>query len=219
MSAAGTPAGGSEPIDSGRSSVLVGAGIGLSRLSGLIRESAVGAYLATGASADAFRAALRIPNLLQNLLGEGVLSAAFIPVYARLVGDGDDAEAGTGPVFASAADGRVTRVGRFLRRSRLDELPQLWNILSGDMSLVGPRPERPEFQERISERVPYFSLRSTVKPGLTGWAQIRQGYTAEMDEFEEKFSLDLFYLKHRSVSLDFFSMLRTLRTVVLLEGI
>jgi exopolysaccharide biosynthesis polyprenyl glycosylphosphotransferase len=151
----------------------------------------------------------------QQRVGEG--GTLFDSLKFRSMSE--DAEDDTGPVFASVADSRITRVGRFLRRSRFDELPQLWNILRGDMSLVGPRPERPAFQERISERVPYFSLRSTVKPGLTGWAQIRQGYTAELDEFEEKFSLDLFYLKHRSASLDLFIMLRTLRTVVLLEGI
>ena len=129
-----------------------------------------------------------------------------------------DAES-EGPVWASADDDRITRTGQFLRRSRLDEVPQLWNVLRGDMSFVGPRPERPEFVRALAERYPYFPLRSSVKPGLTGWAQIRQGYVNEIDAFEEKLALDLYYMKYRSFGMDLMILWRTVKTVVLLEGI
>jgi len=130
-----------------------------------------------------------------------------------------EAEQETGPVFASRNDPRITRVGRFLRRTRIDELPQLWNVLRGDMSVVGPRPERPEFVERISQRFPYFRYRSMCKPGVTGWAQSRLGYVSEIDGFERKLALDLYYLKHRSFSLDLSIIWSTVRTVVTLSGV
>ena len=101
-----------------------------------------------------------------------------------------DAEALTGAVWATLVDDRITRVGRWLRRTRLDEIPQLWNVLVGEMSLVGPRPERPEFVETLSERYPYFRARSALKPGLTGWAQIQHGYVNEIEGFEEKLALE-----------------------------
>ena len=129
------------------------------------------------------------------------------------------AESDTGPVLATREDGRITRVGRVLRKTRLDEAPQLWNVLRGEMSLVGPRPERPELIRELSERYPYFALRSTLKPGLTGWAQIRHGYVSELEAFEHKLALDLYYMKYRSIAMDLGIMWRTLKTVVLLEGI
>ena len=98
----------------------------------------------------------------------------------------EDAEKHTGPVFANQEDDRITAVGRFLRKSRLDEVPQLWNVLRGEMSLVGPRPERPEFVEMLAQRYPHFRLRAAVKPGVTGWAQVRYGYVNEVDGFLEK---------------------------------
>jgi exopolysaccharide biosynthesis polyprenyl glycosylphosphotransferase len=129
-----------------------------------------------------------------------------------------DAEARTGAVFAARGDPRVTRVGRWLRRTRLDEIPQLWNVLRGDMSLVGPRPERPEFAERLADHYPYFRLRCAVQPGLTGWAQIRHGYVSDFMGWEEKLSLDLYYLKYRSFTMDCLILWETAKTVALLRG-
>src|SRR5262249_39650143 len=110
-----------------------------------------------------------------------------------------DAERETGAVWASSADSRVTRLGRVLRRTRLDELPQLWNVLKGDMSLVGPRPERPEFIAQLEEQVPYYGLRHSVRPGLTGWAQVRYTYGASVEDTLEKLQYDLFYIKHLTI--------------------
>jgi exopolysaccharide biosynthesis polyprenyl glycosylphosphotransferase len=129
------------------------------------------------------------------------------------------AEDGTGAVFSREDDDRITRVGRVLRKTRLDELPQLWNVLVGEMSLVGPRPERPEFIDALSERYPYFRLRSALKPGLTGWAQIRHGYVNDVDGFEEKLALDLYYMKHRSFMMDLLILWKTAKTMVLLHGV
>lgn len=130
-----------------------------------------------------------------------------------------DAEADTGPVWTREEDDRVTRVGRFLRMTRLDEVPQLWNVLKGDMTLVGPRPERPEFVDSLSERYPYFTLRSTLKPGITGWAQIRRGYVNEVEGFEEKLALDIYYMKYRSTLMDLLILWKTAKTVVLMSGV
>jgi exopolysaccharide biosynthesis polyprenyl glycosylphosphotransferase len=126
----------------------------------------------------------------------------------------------SGPVWAGGkTDPRVTVVGRIMRRTRLDEVPQLWNVLVGDMSLVGPRPERPEFVQLLSQEFPYFQLRSTVKPGLTGWAQVRHGYVNDVAGAEEKLALDMFYMKHQSVLFDLLILWKTLRTVILLQGV
>jgi sugar transferase (PEP-CTERM system associated) len=129
-----------------------------------------------------------------------------------------DAEAGTGAVWAQPNDTRVTRFGRFLRRTRLDELPQLWNILIGEMSLVGPRPERPEFVEELTRQIPYYGERHTVKPGLTGWAQVRYTYGASVEDALEKLQYDLFYIKNLTLSLDMLIVLGTIKTVVLRRG-
>jgi len=129
------------------------------------------------------------------------------------------AEDETGAVFSREDDDRVTRVGRILRKTRLDELPQLWNVLVGEMSLVGARPERPEFIDALSERYPYFRLRSALKPGLTGWAQIRHGYVNDVDGFEEKLALDLYYMKYRSFMMDLLILWKTAKTMVLLHGV
>lgn len=117
-----------------------------------------------------------------------------------------------GARWADKNDSRVTRVGRFLRKSRLDELPQLWNILRGDMSLVGPRPERPEFVERLSLELPHYRQRHLIKPGLTGWAQIQFGYGASVADARRKLCYDLYYLKHRSIDLDASIVIRTIGT-------
>jgi len=117
-------------------------------------------------------------------------------------------------VWAGKDDARVTQVGILLRRMRLDELPQLWNVLRGDMSIVGPRPERPEFLELLSEAVPFWTRRNLVKPGITGWAQIRQGYTADVNGAAEKLAYDLYYLKYRSLLFDIAITSRTFGTVL-----
>ncbi|NLX14724.1 MAG: sugar transferase [Phycisphaerales bacterium] len=120
-----------------------------------------------------------------------------------------------GCVWASEDDPRVTRVGRFLRKTRLDELPQLWNILLGQMSVVGPRPERPEFVRELDELIPFYNERHLIKPGLTGWAQINYRYGSSVDDSRRKLELDLWYLKHMSLELDLIIILRTLGTVFL----
>ena len=115
-----------------------------------------------------------------------------------------------GAAFARANDPRASRVGSFLRRTHLDELPQLWNVLRGDMSIVGPRPERPEFIEMIEATVPFWSRRLLVKPGITGWAQVQCGYAADTRQMERKLSYDLWYLRHRSLALDLTVCLMTI---------
>jgi exopolysaccharide biosynthesis polyprenyl glycosylphosphotransferase len=129
-----------------------------------------------------------------------------------------NAEALTGPKLATEDDPRITRVGRLLRKTRLDELPQLLNVLLGDMSLVGPRPERPEFIEELSSQLPYFRLRGALKPGVTGWAQVRHGYVNDVRGFEEKLALDLYYMKYRSLVMDVLILLKTAKTVLLAHG-
>jgi sugar transferase (PEP-CTERM system associated) len=130
----------------------------------------------------------------------------------------DNAEAGCGPIWAQDNDCRVTRVGRIIRKFRLDEIPQMWNVLKGDMSFVGPRPERPEFVEDLLEIVPYYSERHTVKPGITGWAQVSYGYGASVDDALEKLKYDLFYIKHMSIFMDFMIILKTLKIVIKQSG-
>jgi exopolysaccharide biosynthesis polyprenyl glycosylphosphotransferase len=125
-----------------------------------------------------------------------------------------DAEAAGAAVWASANDPRLTRAGAVIRQLRLDELPQLWNVLRGEMSLVGPRPERPEFLEELSDRVPFWVRRHLIKPGLTGWAQVRDGYAASAEETATKLSYDLWYLRHRSLTVDLAILLRTFAVVV-----
>ena len=130
-----------------------------------------------------------------------------------------DAEAATGPVWASKeGDPRVTPVGRFLRRTRLDELPQLVNVLRGDMSLVGPRPERPEFVAELTKEIPFYGQRHIVRPGLTGWAQVRYTYGASTEDALEKLQYDLYYIKHLSIAFDLFILLQTIKTVILSKG-
>ena len=125
-----------------------------------------------------------------------------------------DAEA-NGAQWASVGDNRVTRLGRFLRKSRIDEIPQFWNILRGDMSLVGPRPERPEFVADLSKRIPHYRQRHLLQPGLTGWAQINYRYGASIEDAHRKLCYDLYYLKNRSLELDAAIMIRTIGTICL----
>jgi lipopolysaccharide/colanic/teichoic acid biosynthesis glycosyltransferase len=129
-----------------------------------------------------------------------------------------DAEAGTGAVWAQVGDARLTPVGGFLRRTRLDELPQLWNVLIGDMSMVGPRPERPEFVGQLTEQIPFYGLRHTVRPGVTGWAQVRYTYGASVEDSMEKLQYDLFYIKRMTLAFDLFVLFSTIKTVVLRRG-
>ncbi len=129
-----------------------------------------------------------------------------------------DAEAGTGAVWASRGDNRVTPIGAFLRRSRLDEMPQLWNVLVGEMSLVGPRPERPEFVDGLTQQIPFYGERHIVKPGVTGWAQVRYSYGASIEDALEKLQYDLFYVKNFTMSLDLLIVLNTIKTVLLGRG-
>jgi exopolysaccharide biosynthesis polyprenyl glycosylphosphotransferase len=130
----------------------------------------------------------------------------------------DRAEADGKAAWAGENDPRITRVGRRLRRYRLDELPQIWNVLRGEMSFVGPRPERPEFVEALEKEVPHWSRRLLVKPGLTGWAQICSGYTADAETAADKLSYDLFYIKYRGLLLDLAIVARTASVVVLGKG-
>ena len=129
-----------------------------------------------------------------------------------------DAEAGTGAVWARSNDDRVTKVGHFLRRTRLDETPQLWNVLVGEMSLIGPRPERPEFVSQLSDSIPFYGLRHGVRPGLTGWAQVRYTYGASVEDALEKLQYDLFYIKHLTLAFDLFIIFLTMKTVLLRRG-
>jgi len=129
-----------------------------------------------------------------------------------------DAEACTGPVWASPNDTRVTPVGRFLRRMRLDELPQLWNVVAGQMSLVGPRPERPNFVAQLTNEIPFYGQRHVVRPGITGWAQVKYTYGASKEDALEKLQYDLFYIKNLSIALDVFILAETIKTVVLRRG-
>ncbi|HUE86402.1 MAG TPA: TIGR03013 family XrtA/PEP-CTERM system glycosyltransferase [Vicinamibacterales bacterium] len=129
------------------------------------------------------------------------------------------AEDASGPVWASkAGDARVTLVGGFLRKTRLDELPQLWNVLVGDMSFVGPRPERPEFVGDLTKQIPFYGQRHIVRPGITGWAQVRYTYGATTEDALQKLQFDLFYIKHLSIVFDLYIMLSTIKTVLLRRG-
>ncbi|MHB8302097.1 MAG: sugar transferase [Acidobacteriaceae bacterium] len=119
-----------------------------------------------------------------------------------------------GAKWATRDDPRVTRAGRFMRKTRIDEIPQLWNVLRGDMGLVGPRPERPEFVPLLSNELPYYHLRHMIRPGLTGWAQVRYGYGASIEESRQKLEFDLYYLKHMSLGLDMLIMFETIKTIV-----
>ncbi len=129
-----------------------------------------------------------------------------------------DAEADTGATWATDDDPRITRVGKFLRMSRLDEIPQLWCVLKGDMHFVGPRPERPEFVEWLSKEIPYYGVRHMVRPGITGWAQVQYKYGNTLEDAREKLQYDLFYIKNASVGLDFLILFQTIKIVLLGRG-
>lgn len=123
-----------------------------------------------------------------------------------------------GPRFAEVDDVRATKVGRILRRTRIDELPQLLNVLRGEMTLIGPRPERPEFVAQYSELIPFFRLRHSIRPGITGWAQVNEGYTRDSDGALEKLCYDLYYLKHHALLFDAWIAVLTVVAIVRGEG-
>lgn len=129
-----------------------------------------------------------------------------------------DAEADTGPTWAGDDDPRITKIGRALRSTRLDEIPQLWNVFKGDMGFVGPRPERPEFVEWLSREIPYYNLRHMVRPGITGWAQISYQYGASLEESKEKLQYDLYYMKNISMAFDLYIIFLTIKTVLIGRG-
>lgn len=129
-----------------------------------------------------------------------------------------DAEADTGPIWSPVNDARITPIGRLLRQTRLDELPQLWNVVRGDMSLVGPRPERPRFVAQLTAKVPFFSQRHVLKPGITGWAQIHHAYAASVEDAIEKLQYDLYYIKNLSLWLDLLIVVETVKTVLRRRG-
>jgi exopolysaccharide biosynthesis polyprenyl glycosylphosphotransferase len=129
-----------------------------------------------------------------------------------------DAEADGQARWATSDDNRVTKVGLWLRRSRLDEAPQLWNVLRGEMSLVGPRPERPEFIEELQHQIPFYRARLIVPPGLTGWAQVNYGYASTVADAALKLQWDLYYIRHRSAWLDLLILWRTIRVIVGFKG-
>jgi sugar transferase (PEP-CTERM system associated) len=125
-----------------------------------------------------------------------------------------DAESNGAPRWAAANDDRTTRVGRFLRKTRIDELPQILNVLKGEMSFVGPRPERPMFVDQLVKQIPFYALRHSVKPGITGWAQVRYSYGASVDDAVEKLQHDLYYVKNNSLFLDIMTMMATVEVVL-----
>lgn len=129
-----------------------------------------------------------------------------------------DAEAASGPVWAMEDDPRVTRVGRIIRKLRLDELPQILNVLKGEMSFVGPRPERAYFVEQLSEQIPFYSLRFAVKPGVTGWAQVRYPYGASIEDAREKLRYELYYIKNMSILFDLWIIFQTVKIVLFGRG-
>jgi sugar transferase (PEP-CTERM system associated) len=129
-----------------------------------------------------------------------------------------NAEADTGPTWATDDDPRITRIGKVLRISRLDEIPQLWCVLKGDMAFVGPRPERPEFVEWLSREIPYYPVRHAVRPGITGWAQVRYKYGNTLADAREKLQYDLYYIKNGSLGLDLLIMFETIKIVTLGRG-
>jgi sugar transferase (PEP-CTERM system associated) len=129
-----------------------------------------------------------------------------------------DAEQDGQPRWASASDDRVTRIGRLMRLTRIDELPQLYNVLKGEMSLVGPRPERPFFVESLTKDIPYYAVRHSVKPGLTGWAQVRFQYGSSLEDTKHKLQYDLYYVKNHTLFLDLLIMFETVSVVLTGKG-
>ena len=150
----------------------------------------------------------------QERVGEGEKVFPLLKFRSMKV----DAESETGPVWANVNDDRVTKIGKFIRKLRIDEIPQMINVLKGDMSFVGPRPERAHFIAMLEKEIPYYSLRHNVKPGITGWAQIRYPYGASVEDAREKLQYDIYYIKNMSLLYDFTIVLETIKTVILGQG-
>jgi sugar transferase (PEP-CTERM system associated) len=129
-----------------------------------------------------------------------------------------DAEADGKPRWATNSDDRITRVGHFMRKTRIDELPQIFNVLHGDMSFVGPRPERPYFVDQLTDQIPFYAARHSVKPGITGWAQVRYSYGASVDDAVQKLQYDLYYVKNHTLFLDLLVLVQTVRVVLTGDG-
>jgi len=142
----------------------------------------------------------------------GLYNQAFDIVKLRSMRQ--DAEVAGKAVWAEKDDPRITRIGRFIRKVRIDELPQTWSVLKGEMSFVGPRPERPQFVEQLEQQLPYYAERHMVKPGITGWAQINYPYGASIEDARHKLEYDLYYAKNYSPFLDLLILLQTLRVVL-----
>lgn len=150
---------------------------------------------------------------IQSRIGQGGKRFPMVKFRSMRV-DADRA----GPRFAGATDDRITRVGHFIRRTRIDELPQFWNVLKGEMSVIGPRPEQVAFVESFEESIPFYAYRHLVKPGITGWAQVTHGYVDSEDETRDKLEYDLYYAKHCSIWLDLVIVIRTFRTIITGDG-
>jgi len=150
----------------------------------------------------------------QDRVGEGEKEFTLLKFRSMKV----DAESETGPVWANINDNRVTRIGNIIRKLRIDEIPQMINVLKGDMSFVGPRPERAHFIAMLEKEIPYYSLRHNVKPGITGWAQIKYPYGASVEDAREKLQYDIYYIKNMSLLYDFTIVLETIKTVILGQG-
>ena len=130
----------------------------------------------------------------------------------------DGAEKDSGPVWSQVGDKRITKIGKLLRKTRIDEIPQLINVIRGDMSFIGPRPERQFFVESLKKNIPYYSERHCVKPGITGWAQVRYEYGDSIGDAIEKLKYDLYYIKHQSISLDLLIVLDTFKVILFGQG-
>ena len=155
-------------------------------------------------------------SLLYRQERVGLRGRTFVLLKFRSMAE--DAESDGAPVWAAKRDPRITRVGWLIRKLRIDELPQLYNVLRGDMSLVGPRPERPYFVQRLGQAIPYYNERHSVKPGITGWAQVNYPYGASLEDARNKLSYDLYYLKNRGLFLDLIILVRTVRVVLWPDG-
>lgn len=150
----------------------------------------------------------------QERVGKGGRSFQVIKFRTMI----PNAELNTGVVWAAEGDPRITPFGRFMRKTRMDELPQLINIIRGEMSLIGPRPERPEFVDRLAQEIPFYRARHAVRPGLTGWAQVRYGYGSSVDDTRVKLEYDLYYVRHAGFYLEALILLKTLAVVLQLQG-
>ncbi|MCR9198152.1 MAG: sugar transferase [Planctomycetaceae bacterium] len=188
----------------------------------IYRQTRVGLNLRKSLQRDRRQDPAKLPPGLEERRGTGIDRRAQtnygrpFTIY-KFRSMRSDAEKG-GATFAQKSDPRVTTIGRFLRRTRIDELPQLWNILKGDMSLVGPRPERPDFMEDFSEKIPNYLDRLGLKPGLTGIAQVVNGYDNDISGFKRKVQYDLLYLQNCCFTNDLKILMRTVRVVITGEG-